>query len=94
MIKPLPRPRPLVSFERIAAIMPPLDHHPHRGHAKWTPEASEVVRWLAANPQFVAALTVYLRDRRAIVFDAGSGLWRGASWTPPPASPPVGQKPA
>jgi hypothetical protein len=87
MKKPRPRPRRLVSFERIAATMPALDHNPDRGRAVWTPERSEVVRWLMANPAFIAALIPYLAGRNVIAFDRAARRWRGTAWRPSPGSP-------
>lgn len=59
-----------------AAQMPALSHW--RDHTKpWTPEQSDVIAWLVAQPDIANALFQKFQQAGAITFDPFTETWSG-----------------
>jgi hypothetical protein len=63
-----------------ARMMPPLRHK--LDGQPFDLGASQVLKWIAAQPQLQAWLFERLRNRKLIVFDSAAQKWRGKDWKP------------
>ena len=61
-----------------ALAMPPLEHWDRA--QPFDASNSEVLKWIAAQPELQAWLFEKLRNWRLIVFNRETGLWNGKDW--------------
>ena len=69
------KPRRIDKRLLIAANMPPLMHKPT--DSEFVSENSEVLNWIASQPELVEYLMGELRYKGLIVFDQETKLWQG-----------------
>lgn len=61
-----------------ASQMPPLTHWRDRSKP-WAPEQSDVVAWLASQPEIANSILLKFSKSDAITFDPSTGLWSGCA---------------
>lgn len=61
-----------------ASKMPPLTHWRDRS-SPWTPTQSDVIAWLASQPEIANSILLKFSQSGAITFDSATGLWSGCA---------------
>lgn len=61
-----------------AAQMPELSHWRDRSNP-WTPAQSDVITWLASQPEIANSILLKFSESGAITFDSSTGLWSGCA---------------